>query len=301
MAQLAFAMPVSPGEAEREAVLLARSQRAFGGALRQAALWALLPNAAEALTSGTREALSALGVELVPFPIADDALRFPFAVKAFAAAAAEEFARGRADILVWMDADTLVLQEPGALLLASQEALGCCPIHHLRIGPPYDTPLGPFWRLIYDQCAVPEERAFLLHTVVDGERIRPHLNAGLLAVRPERGLLRAWRDNFTRLYRQPAFQQFYAQNGLYRIFVHQAILSGTVLSLLTPAEIRVLPLLYNYPLHLHAAFPPERAVARLNDLVTCRYDGWEFLARPGWQDVIRIEEPLKAWLEEQVS
>jgi hypothetical protein len=300
MAQLIFAIPIAPGATEREAVLLARSIRAFGGALAENAIWALTPEP-EALSGETRAALRALSVELLLFAIDAAALDFPFAVKAFAAAAAEEAARGRADVLAWLDSDTLVLREPRALLLASDKALACCPIHHLRIGPSYDVPLDPFWRLVYDACATPEDRALVMHTAVGGDRIRPHINAGLLGVRTERGLLTVWRDTFARVHRQPAFERFYEENGRYRIFVHQAILSGAALSLLEPREFCVLPGMYNYPLHLHADFPPAQATASLNALVTCRYDGWGFFEASGWHEVMMIEEPLRGWLAREVS
>ena len=44
MAQLIFAAPIAPGAAEREAVLLARCIRTFGGALAENAIWALTPD-----------------------------------------------------------------------------------------------------------------------------------------------------------------------------------------------------------------------------------------------------------------
>jgi hypothetical protein len=301
MSHLIFATPIAPGAAEREAVLLSRCIRTFGGALAENPIWALAPCDASELSGATRDALQALGIELLPFAIDAAALDFPFAVKAYAAAAAEQAARGRADLLAWLDSDTLVLQEPQALLLGSEKALACCPIHHLRIGPRYDIPLDPFWRLVYGVCAVPEDRVFLMHTAVGGEHIRPHINAGLLAVRPERRVLTAWRDTFDRVYRHPAFEQFYEQNVRYRIFIHQAILSGTALSILAPQEFLVLPGSYNYPLHLNAEFPPERAAANLKALVTCRYDGWGFFEAPGWQEVILIDEPLRGWLVREVS
>jgi len=301
MAHLIFATPVALGADEREAVLLARCIRAFGGALAENPIWAVALGDAEDLSGETRAALRALGVELLPFAIDAAALAFPFAARAFAAAAAEQTARGRADLLAWLDSDTLVLQEPRALLLGSEKALACCPIHHLRIGPSYDTLLDPFWRLVYDVCAVSEDRVFLMHTAVGGDRTRPHINAGLLVVRPERGVLTAWRDTFDRVYRQSDFEQFYEQNVRYRIFVHQAILSGTALSLLQPQELLVLPGTYNYPLHLHADFPPARAAASLNALATCRYDGWGFFEAPGWQEIMAVEEPLGSWLERELS
>ena len=52
MARLAFATPISPGAAAREAVLLARCIRAFGGALAENAIWALTPDT-EALSGET--------------------------------------------------------------------------------------------------------------------------------------------------------------------------------------------------------------------------------------------------------
>jgi hypothetical protein len=300
MTRLAFATPISPGAAEREAVWLARCIRTFGGALAENVIWALTPDP-EALSSETRAVLRALSVELLTSAIDAAALDFPFAVKAYAAAAAEEAARGRADLLAWLDSDTLILQEPRALLLASDRALACCPIHHLRIGPSYDVSLDPFWRLVYDACAVPEDRAFLMHTAVGGDRVQPHINAGLLAVRPERGVLTAWRDTFDRVYYQRAFEQWYEQNARYRTFVHQAILSGTALSLLAPQEFLVLPGSYNYPLHLQSDFPPDRATTSLNALVSCRYDGWGFFEAPGRQEVMTIEEPLRSWVMPQLS
>jgi hypothetical protein len=301
MPDLIFATPISAGASEREAVLLARCIRTFGGALAQNPILALTPGDAVALSPGTSDVFQTLGIELIPFPIGAAALAFPFAIKAFAAAAAEGVARGRGSLLAWLDSDTLVLHEPQALLFGREKALACCPIHHVRIGPSHDDPLDPFWRLVYDVCETPEERAFLMHTAVDGDRIRPHINAGLLVVRPERGLLTAWRETFARAYRRPDFERFYAQNVRYRIFVHQAILSATVLSLLTPEEFLVLPDTYNYPLHLHSDFPPARAAASLNALVTCRYDGWEFFETPGWSEPLRIEELLRSWLERQIS
>ena len=44
-----------------------------------------------------------------------------------------------------------------------------------------------------------------------------------------------------------------------------------------------------------------RATACLNDLVTCRYDGWDFFQRPDWQGTLPIHEPLQRWLVAQVA
>ena len=68
-----------------------------------------------------------------------------------------------------------------------------------------------------------------MKTHVDGNTIRPYFNAGHLAVRPEKRLLRKWSETFLELYKAPEFQRFYA-DGRYRIFMHQAVLSGVILA-----------------------------------------------------------------------
>lgn len=296
MSDLTFATPVEPGEAERQVVLLARSIRTYGGRLREGPILALTPGTPDHLAAETRAQLDALDVRVVPFVSDDETLRFPFAVKAYAAAAAEAAADGAADVLAWLDADTLVVREPAGLFLAAAKALACCPIHHVRIGPSFDADLDPFWRLVYTGCGASDTRSFLMHTAVDGDRIRPHINAGLLGVRPGRGLLRTWRDNFARLYTQPAFQLFFAQNARYRIFFHQAILAATALALLPPEACAVLPAAYNYPLHLHADHPAAHAAACLDDLITCRYDEWSVLTHGAWASALHVSDTLRHWL-----
>ena len=133
---------------------------------------------------------------------------FPFAVKVFAAAAAESLARGQADYLAWMDSDSIVVSEPKALLLSDGKDLGYRPVDHTLIGSPYDAPIDRFWESIYRHCGVPESRGFPfpMVTSVDERRIRPYFNAGLLVVRPERGLLQSWRERFHRLYGEACFE-----------------------------------------------------------------------------------------------
>jgi hypothetical protein len=132
---------------------------------------------------------------------------------------------------------------------------------------------------------------------VDENVIRPYFNAGFLDVRPERGLLRAWRDNFERLYLQDDFKTFYQKDDLYAIFVHQAVLAGTLLNKLERQELYEFHHHVNYPLHMHDDYPASRRPVYVNDLVSLRYE--QIFQKPDWKDRIPLKPPLTAWLEAQ--
>ena len=134
-------------------------------------------------------------------------------------------------------------------------------------------------------------------TSVDQKTIRPYFNAGMLVVRPRRNLLQTWAKTFRELYTQPVFAAFYERDILYRLFIHQAFLTGTILAQTDYEERDELPYLVNYPLHMHTSYPAPRRPARLNDVYSCRYDNLADDAH--WERVMAIDEPLQSWLHEQ--
>lgn len=301
MEKLTFAFLAPNEELAWQAHMLAASIRQFGGELAQAPVWALEPRDAPRLSPESRARLKDLGVRLMPFPLVGGAQRFPFAAKVFAAASAEAWAEWETALLVWMDPDAIVLRPPEVLLLPQSAALGYRPVDHTLIGSPFGQPVDPFWTLIYRQCRVPRlaQMSMPMRTSVDERVIRPYFNAGLLVVRPRRGLLRAWAHDFSRLFQRRGLHRFYQRDVLYRIFVHQAVLAGTLLAALRQTEMHELPYQVNYPLHMHADYPLARRPEGLDELVTCRYD--MFFAQPGWEARLPAEEPLRGWIMGQVK
>jgi len=297
--RLVFASIVFPDKtSETDALLLAESTRSFAGSLSQAPIWCFTPENGERLSSTVEQKLLALKVSLIPFEIDHEIQQFPFTGKVLAAALAESMSRDQTDFLIWLDTNTVVLQEPKEFLLRDGKNLGFRPVHHTLIGSRYEEPLSPFWTLIYDYCGVPKEHIFPMMTHVDGTRIRPYFNAGLLVTRPEKHLFQAWRNTFLRVYRNPSFQQFYEQDNRYTVFMHQAVLSGVILSKLATDELQELPLKYNYPLHLHAEDVTDHRPSSLEDLVTFRHEG--FYKDPEWIDKIPARKPLKQWIAERL-
>ena len=295
MHNLIFTTLAIPGKAELDTLLLVESIRTFGGTLANNPIWVLVPEVLGPLSPGTQEALAQRSVSVLDFKVDPETLKFPFAAKIEAAAFAEQRAQGQAERLVFLDRDTLVLQEPTELLIPAGKTLGYRPVHHKLIGSAWDQPLDAFWSLVYEACDVPLENLFPMVTHT-GEQIRPYFNAGTFVLRPGRGLLTLWKDEFLKWHRQAQFQAFYDKNQLYIIFIHQAIFTGILLAALNPEEMQLLSPKINYPLHLHQDISSEQRPETVNELVTVRYES--IFDEPGWQQ-LPIREHLLSWLESQ--
>ncbi|MBD3190837.1 MAG: hypothetical protein GF308_09350 [Candidatus Heimdallarchaeota archaeon] len=139
-----------------------------------------------------------------------------------------------------------------------------------------------------------------MNTHVDHNTLRPYFNSGYLIVRPERGLFQKWWDYYKKIYCDPDFDEFYEKNDLYRIFIHQAVLSAVVISTLKREELQELSFYHNYPLHLFEESPVEYRYKNSQKLITARYY-LNKLSRQGELEKIGIQEPLKNWLKEQLS
>jgi hypothetical protein len=300
MKDLIFAFLLGTGEAEKDALRLARSIRTFGGAFCFNPIWIFSQVEEGNLSEDTRQALFSTGARLITIDIDPQLENFPFFTYVSVAGIAESMAQGDARFLALMATDTLVLQEPSLFVLADGKSLGACPVHLKLLGSGMDEPMADFWKLIYRGCQVDTEKIFAFKTIVDEKLIRAYFNAGLLIVRPERGLLRNWQTNFERMYRLPEFKAFYQQSELYPIFMHQAVLAGSILTALHQQEFQQFPFEVNYPLHLHERVRRECRPKNLNQLITCRYEDFEeFLGSLHLDEIIGEDESLKQWLQAQ--
>ena len=299
MESLVFAAMAMSNSSAMKTLMLFESLRTFGGELADYPCIALIPGTADPLSDEVEEGFSALSIRPIPFNLDEEAKLFPFAAIAYASAEAEEQTKGKTEILVWMHTNTLVVNPPTAFLLPRRINYAHRPVHHTLIASIYEKPLDDFWSLIYQHCGVTEERVFPMETCVRDNTIRPYFNAGLLVLRPERGLLSTWRDCFERLYRHPDFESFYEQDMLYRVFMHQAVLAGVVLNMFAREELLELPEAINYPLNLHDEYPPERRPKAFDELITCRYESIKELLDS--LKGIPAKEPLKSWLTKRLE
>ncbi|HSB66947.1 MAG TPA: hypothetical protein VLD65_10230 [Anaerolineales bacterium] len=302
MKDMIFTFLLGSGEGEAYALRLARSIRTFGGQYCFNPIWMLSQRSEEDLSERTRQELFSIGARLVTFDLGPQEPPFPFSAYVTAAGIAEGLAQGETSVLVMMAGDTLVLQEPTLFLLPPGVSFAGCPVHLKLLGSGAEEPVNEFWKLIYSRCRVQEERIFLMQTIADEQSIRAYFNAGLLVVRPERGLLRGWQANFERFFRLPEFEPFYQQTELYKVFMHQAVLAGCLLSALKENEIQMLPFEVNYPLHLHSKIAEARRISTLGDLITCRYEDFaDTFGTPTIQGLRKQEPYLDDWLQGQIA
>jgi hypothetical protein len=298
--KLIFCSVIFPGpQAEINSLLLAESIRAFGGKLSNSTIYFFMPDYGKRLTRAAQKQLQELDIQVMPIGIDREKLKYFFAGELTGLAQIEKMSAGKTETLAWLDANTIVLHEPSDFILPNGKAFGYRPVHHLLIGPRFDHALDPFWAQIYHYCQVPPERIFPMRPVVEDNHMRPYFNAGILLVRPEKGLLRKWCETFLHLYQSPFFQPFYEQDQRYAIFMHQAVLAGVALSYLEPAELLELPETYNYPIHLFKQDTTSRRPALIDEMVTFRHEG--FYEDSDWAKKIPASEGLKQWLREKIS
>lgn len=295
--KLAFTFFAMHGR-EVQAYAMAASIRTFAGKFKRAPIWITVPEG-HALRGETAEKLAALDVEYIPIP-ADEAIwKFPYASKPLAAAAAEEQAAGKVDFLVWIDRDGLVTGEPEACLLPEGKLLGYRPTDMRNIGSPWGTGLTPFWQELYTRFGIPAEKAFQFTSVVDELPMYPYVNAGLLCVRPEVGLLGQWKADFLTHYQAPELLAYAKESPVYYWLLHQALLTGTVMKRLDESQMRRLPWGYNYPANLHHRFAEGKAAPTLDQVTSLRID--ELLSVDGWRARFAVDDAVLTWLEELLA
>ncbi|NSW53016.1 MAG: hypothetical protein HPY85_10965 [Anaerolineae bacterium] len=279
---------------EVQALAMARSIRQFTGRYANAPIWIFHP-VDRPLQGKTLDALLSLDVSLFSLPDDPTLYAFPYASKPIASAAAEAKAEGKTDILVWIDRDGLVVNEPAAFDLPDGIQLGYRPTDIRNVGSPWGEPLTPLWHEIYVRMGITPDIAWPFTSVVDQLPMYPYFNAGLLCVRPEAGLLRQWERDFRALYPQPVFQPYIRESDFVRYLLHQVILTGTILKIIPHGKMQLLPYGYNYPANLHHRFLTGRELFTLRQAVSVRID--DLLAQEGWRQRFAPDDNILLWLQ----
>ena len=275
-------------------LILAASIRKFGGSLSDNPIWVLVPKAVESISKEIKELFLSMNVNLISFSAKEEP-NFPFIKYVLAAERAELLAKENTKLLAWLGSNTIIFNEPKHFLLDDDKNLGYRPVHHANIGSFFDEPIDPFWEQVYQNCNVSKEQIFPMKTHVDHNKLRPYFNAGCLIIRPEKGLLQSWWNFYKYLFNEQSFQDFYNKNYFYAIFIHQAILSGVILSTMDRNELYELPFDYNYPLNLYYNCPVVYQAKNVNKLITVRYEDLGDLKK------VPIQDPLKSWLINQMD
>jgi len=295
--KLAFITLGTPGQSVANISILANSLHTFGGELSECPIWLLVPEIQNKFSAAELDQIKDSNVNIISYDISPDLIEFPFASKVFAAAEAEKILKKSTELLVWLDDDSIILQEPKQFLLPSSKKFGYRPVHHKLIGISWGQEINNYWEHIYNVFDVPLENTFPM-TTHTGEQIYPYFNAGTFVIRPEMTLLNKWKNEFVHYYRDKFFRDAYQEDFIHAIFFHQVIFTGVMLNSLKQHEMNELSPRINYPLHLHGEIPKQLRSANINELITVRY---EDIFKNNWENDLPINEPILSWVKDQLN
>jgi len=293
-----FAFPSSCSDIETP--LLIASIRKFAGKFSNSPIWVVTTKKNIEIPSEMIDFYNSMNITVISLDVKSDVIKLPFIGFTQAAAKAESLAIGKTNFLVWMGANSLVINEPKEFILADGINLGFRPVHHTLIGSLYDKPLDSFWEMIYQKCNVDESKVFPMKTHIDGNTLRPYINSGFLVVRPDKQFLQTWAEHYRNMIYDEEIGEFFKKDELYTIFTHQAVLSSLLLTEFEKEEIYELPFEYNYPIHLFHESLEVLQPDSINQMITLRLY-IDKLLKPEWRASIPIEEPLKKWLEDKLK
>lgn len=283
---------------EVQTLILVKSLRDFGGDLASIPVWIGVPYGHE-MEGEALDAIQDLDVRLIPFEIDEKLLNFPFSAKAVAAAYVEAEAEKENRTLAWHDRTGMIRQAPHAFQLPEGITLGFRPTDIANIGVPADQPLTPFWKDICTHFGVAEDALTPIRTVIDETLIHLYINAGLLVVRPEAGILRRWAENLAESFLLPKFVAHYQQKQLNGVFMHQAALTAAVIQTTQPEQRQILPENYLFSVDNFFDYPEKKRPASLDEIITGRFH--DFFSLENWESLIIASDELVKWFRTHIQ
>jgi hypothetical protein len=281
-------------------VPLVESIRTFAGKYKDAAIWIYMqPELIEQEASIIQKLISCnVVVRDVEIPLEAD--WFFLSGIVFAAARAESEAVGKTDILVFLNYDSVFLDEPDEFNLPTGKKLGYRPVMHKNVGLLFSEPLDSFWTQIYKIMAVDESVLFLMVTPADGDTIRPYFNAGLLVVRPDTEILGKWAEYYEKLYSDTLLRKMCEMDVRKRIFLHQTALTGAILNHLSRDEIIEFSNRFNYPVFFREQFGAKKDFHDITNVITFRHESYFKNPDPDWEKKLTGPPEKIDWIKEHL-
>lgn len=134
-----------------------------------------------------------------------------------------------------------------------------------------------------------------------GDKIRPYFQAGCLVVRPERRLLRKWREMFNLISKDSAIREICEKDDRKRTFTFQAGLTGAFLNSLGRDEMLEFSDRINYPIFFREMFGAKRDFHDITNAVTVRYEHFFIDPPAGWDKQLQGPAAKIAWIKEQLG
>ncbi|MBD3307298.1 hypothetical protein GF339_12730 [candidate division KSB3 bacterium] len=290
---IAFIACVEQGNLENQVLLLCRSIRKYAGRYRNAPIYCFQPRKGPPLSHATLTQFRNLHVEYNADILNKDYAYYPIANKIVSCARAE--ATLSEDILVFVDSDTLFVNEPKELLLPDDINAAVRPVNKKRKG---STGTGDrnegYWQKLYAMCGV--SAAPFVFTTIGSQKIRAYWNAGLIVVRRSQGIFHAWQKDFQTLMAAKHYPS--DSRGITINNMDQLALAATLAKI--AERVCTLDYRYNYPLPLRTSLPQVSRTAQLEDLVHIHY--FRYFNIPGFleslQPSLNQQSEIYQWLKQ---
>lgn len=275
---------------------LGESIRKFAGSLKDSPIHVYYTAQMRESVEKHLDKFSDLSIKLKKATLPPVSGQYFFGFKPAFAAQAESDAEREKAILAYLDPDVIFINEPREFILSSDEYLAYRPVMHQNIGSLYSEKPDKFWTAIYQKMDVPESTLFPMEAIADKNIIRPYFNAGLVILRPERGVLRRWSEHYESLANDPDIIEL-CRDQQYNIFLHQAILTGVILNHIDREEMKLLPFAYNYPLFFEKFYESKLRFDSIENIVSLKVD-FSFKQLPeDWDRKLKGSEEKISWLK----
>ena len=163
--RLSFIICTEAGALEQMSTMLVKSLRKFGGKFSPCEVHSFQPRAGHEISPETLNAFERLGVTHHSNLLNHEFPDYPLANKVHVCAYAEQHLN--TELLVWLDSDKLILDEPSLLDLPPAYDIAARPIDKIHEGSDLNGDCNtPFWLQLYKELGV--ENARLIQTAVDG-------------------------------------------------------------------------------------------------------------------------------------
>ena len=236
---LCIIIAIERGILEKYSLLLLRSLRMFGGSFANVPVFAYQPRKHFKISNRTKKELKKLDVILIDEVLNKKYKYYALANKPIVCAHAEE--NLAYNQIVFLDSDTLVLNEPKALLLGKGYDVGLAPVYSKGIGI-FDEKDDNFdyWSSLFNIIGSNINGQPTISTLLDDEKILGYWNSAVITSKKSSGLYCKWRDNLFKV----LDVGLKPKSSIY--FVEESTVSATILA--EKSNIFSLPVSHNFPL-----------------------------------------------------
>jgi hypothetical protein len=258
---IAFLICTEAGPIEDYSLLLVESIRKFGGSLKDAPIYSFEVRNTPEISQKTSKALKALDVVHVREFLNNKYPDFAFANQPCLGTWAEE--NLDADILVLLDSDQILFNEPEEFLLPSEYDIGVRPVFIKNVGSEgQNDPNEEYWQKLYE--IVGTKNNMFVTSTVDQKNIRAYWNGGLVVVKRNLGLFSNWKNNLEKVMESKIQPR---NGGIF--YVSQTTMAATICAM--TEKVWTLSPQYNYPISLHNRVPESEQIRSFDNLVSIHY------------------------------